>query len=113
MKFGRRPDGKGFFGYSTTYDSFYAPYLNNEGLLRAIIADYADDIARRYMNILRGDGLSMDDVIRDFRYSNDQRKGRDFWRDYFRRCGCSPEQLAAVELRLEELAADGDLWEET
>lgn len=109
MKFGRIPDGKGFFGYSTISDSFYALYLNNEDLLREVIADCAGDIARRYMDILQGDGLPIDVAIRDFRYSDDERKSRNFWRDYFRRCGCSPEQLAAVELRLEELAADGDL----
>lgn len=112
MKFGKRPDGKGFFGYSTICDTFYALYLDNEDLLREIIADCAGNIARRYMSILQGDGLPIDVAIRSFRYIDDQRQTRDFWRGYFRRCGCSPEQLASVELRLEELAADGDLLEE-
>lgn len=108
MRFGKRPDGK-WFGYSTIADSFYELSLDNEDLLRAVIADCAGDIAHRYIRLMRDGGYDIDDAIRQFRYCNDQPQTGDFWREYFRRCGCSPEQLTAVEARLEQLDEEGDL----
>lgn len=112
MKFSKRPDGL-WCGYSTIADSFYELRLDDRELLAEVIRDMAYRIVERYYDLVKyNQGYSFDDVIDEFRYYNDERQTREFWVNYFKRAGCSDEQMSIVNKRLDWLEKDGDLVKE-
>lgn len=112
MKFSKRPDGL-WCGYSTIADSFYELRLDDRELLAEVIRDMAYGIVERYYDLVKyNQGYSFDDVIDEFRYYNDKKKTRKFWVNYFKRAGCSDEQMSIVNKRLDCLEKDGDLVKE-
>lgn len=112
MKFSKRPDGL-WCGYSTIADSFYELRLDDRELLAEVIRDMAYRIVERYYDLVKyNEGYSFDDVIDEFRYYDDQRQTREFWVKYFKRVGCSDEQMQKVNERLDQLERDGDILSE-
>lgn len=134
MRFSRQPNGK-WCGYSTISDSFYAVNLDDEHLSAEVVADLArldaagNDVPsphdakalsryshilmarfrQRILDLLSQGGYSFDNIISEFRYFNDKRETRAFWLRYFKRMGCSQEQVERVNARLDELEEDEDL----
>lgn len=134
MRFSRQPNGK-WCGYSTVCDSFYEVELDDEHLSAEMLADMvridaacdnipsphdAKKFARylriltmrfqeRMRDLLTCGGYSFDDIISEFRYSNDMKQTRTFWLRRFKLMGCSQEQMSRVNTRLDELEEMEDL----
>ena len=108
MRFSKQPNGQ-WCGYSTVSDSFYESNLSEADLLAEVIRDEAYRIARRYIELLSDGGYSFDDIIEEFKYSNDDKKTRAFWERKFRYMGCSKEQMEKVKARIDYLEVEGEL----
>lgn len=108
MRFSKQPNGK-WCAYSTVSDSFYESDLSDVDLLAEVIRDESYKIARRYIGLLSDGGYSFDDVIEEFKYSNDDKKTRAYWIRKFKLMGASEEQMVEVNKRIDYLQENGEL----
>lgn len=134
MRFSRQPNGK-WCGYSTVCDSLYEIELDDEHLSAEMLADmarmdatcgnipspydaeafaeYSRGLIKRFQqrmqDLLSIGGYNFDDIISEFRYSNDIKETRVSWLGRFKRMGCSQEQMKRVNTRLDELEEMGTL----
>ena len=135
MRFSKQPNGK-WCGYSTVCDSFYEVELNDEHLSTEMLADmaridatcgnipspydaeafaeYSRGLIKRFLHrmqdLLTCGEYNFDDIISEFRYSNDMKETRRFWIRRFKIMGCSQEQMSRVNMRLDELEESDDLY---